>query len=177
MSMHIQIIPPYPVLRAYISQIFVFECGGKLATNDLKLIVPNARIKLVIPFRNGITGYLNGQLHTSCEAKATLIGIADQPAEVDILDDAPAGNITVEFSPQGAYRFFDLRWGEIKNQIHPASAIFGKQFAILEERLVNTPKSKEKITLVQQFLVDLLLRRDADPVFDYCIRQVSASKG
>src|SRR5688572_1880860 len=125
--MKFQQIKPYPSLSTYIDRIFVLECEGKLPADDLKLIVPNARVKLVFPFKNSITASFNGSTFQSQENKTTLIGISDLPSVVDIGEDCPSGNITVEFSPLGAYRFLDLRLSEIKNTIYQLEDVMGNQ--------------------------------------------------
>ena len=115
MQMRLQHINPHPLLKGYIEKMWVFESNGRVPNDDMKLIVPNGLIKLVVPFRNGLSGKMeNGWFHLSKEHSITIIGIADIPAIVESENDSIAGTIGVEFSPQGAYRFFHLRQSEIK---------------------------------------------------------------
>ncbi len=174
--MNFQTIEPYPILKKYIEQIFVLESAGKLPQDDLKLIVPNGRVKLVIPFKNSIRALFNGKSHASQENKIILIGLSDLPSVVDMEKDEPAGNITVEFSPLGAYRFLNIKFSEIKNTICSYENIAGKTALFLEERLVNTPTIPAKIKVVQAFLTHLLLEQH-DHIFDYCIQKLMNDKG
>jgi AraC-like DNA-binding protein len=173
----IQFVTLHPQLKGYVDQIFIFECDGKLALDDLKLIVPNACLKLIIPIKNGIVGTLNGNTHTSKQYKMTLAGVSDMPAEVDIDEDAPAGNITVEFTPMGAYRFFNLKLAEVKNAIHNYSDIAGKAVLELEDRLAHTATLQCKVRLVQQYLLQQLHASSDDNVFDYAVQKILNTNG
>lgn len=175
--MSLQKVEILPMLKSYIEQIFVFECDGPLPNDDLKLIVPNGRIKLVIPFKNNLAAQANGLHHLSKENKITLIGIADIPSTVEIEKNEPAGNITVEFSPLGAYRFLNLKWSDLKNTISDFSDISGNVALQLEEKLMNAPTIPAKLQVLQQFLVTLFRNSSGDPVFDFCVRKIIDSKG
>lgn len=177
MISNFQIVRPDPRLGKYIERIFIIESTGPFPSEDLKLIVPNACPKLVIPFRNGLIGTSAQWEHVTKEFKTTFIGISDIPAKVDYLHNGPAGNITVEFSPLGAYRFFDLNWGDVKNSIYNYSDIHQKIAEELEDRLMHEPDLKQKVNIVQRFLLSWVGSRSEDPVFEYCIREISRSKG
>lgn len=118
-SMRIRHIKPYHLLNGYIEKLWVFESNGRAPDNDLKLIVPNGCIKLIIPFRNGLSGTINNWHSFSKENSITLIGMTDVPSIVDIETNSPSGSIGIQFSPLGAYHFFNINLHEIKNQIHP----------------------------------------------------------
>jgi len=178
MPMRLQHINPHPLLKGYIEKMWVFESSGRVPTDDMKLVVPNGLIKLVIPFRNGLSGKMeDGWFHLSKEHSITLIGIADIPAIVESEKDCKAGTIGVEFSPQGAYRFFHFRQSEIKNQIHPLTDILGNIAKQLEAEITNTESINGKVLLLQQFLLKLFLRNEADNIFDYCVQKIKSTKG
>ena len=178
MQMRLQHITPHPLLKGYIEKMWVFESTGRVPNDDMKLVVPNGRIKLVIPFRNGLLGKMeDGWFHLSKEHSVTLIGIADIPAIIESEKDCKAGTIGVEFSPHGAYRFFHLRHSEIKNQIHPLTDILGNIAKQLEEKIANTESVNSKVCLLQQFLLKLFSQNEADSIFDYCVQKIKLTKG
>lgn len=170
-------IQPYPSLQSFIDRIFVLECEGKLPVDDLKLIVPNACVKLVFPFKNSITADFNGSTFHSKESKITLIGLSDLPSMVDIGEDKPSGNITVEFSPLGAYRFLSLRFSEIKNTIYLLEDVLGQQCLQLEDRLQQARTVEDRLKLIQNFLLQTFITNQADTVFEYCVRRLMQDKG
>lgn len=176
-TMKLQIIQPRQELKPYIGKMWVFESSGQLPMEDMKLIVPNGMVKLVIPFRNGLSGKYKDWYYLSKEACITLIGIADSPAIVDAENDAPQGNIGIEFSPLGAYRIFQLRHSELKNKIFPLEEIVGKSGKEIKEFIANTDSVNEKIQIIQEYLMRLLSKSEPDLILDYCLRQIAKSKG
>lgn len=175
--MKFQVFQPYPSLQSFIERIFVLECEGKLPLDDLKLIVPNACVKLVFPFKNSITANFNGSTFHSKESKITLIGLSDLPSVVDIGEDRSSGNITVEFSPLGAYRFLNLRFSEIKNTIYLLEDVLGKGCWQLEDRLQQAGTIEERLKLIQDFLLRTFITKEPDKVFEYCVQRLIQDKG
>jgi hypothetical protein len=143
----------------------------------MKLIVPDGMAKLTIPFRNGVSGKNKDYFHLSKESQITLIGIQDIPAIVDVENDAPHGNIGIEFSPFGSYRIFRLRQSELKNKLFLLEEIFGKSAREIQEMIANAEDVNEKIKLIQDYLSKLLSNSEPDLILDYCIRQIENSNG
>ena len=177
MKMRLQNIEPHPLLKAYIHKMWLFESDGKMPADDLKLVVPNGNIKLSVAFRNGIVASVNGKLFTSKEHNISLTGLIDVPVILDVDEDVATGTIVVEFSPGGAYRFFHIPLNEIKNQIHPLTDILGTVAKQLEQQISNVESVKGKVALLQQFLLKQLSLQQEDPIFEYCISKIIASKG
>ncbi len=175
--MRLQHIEPHQLLKGYIEKLWVFESNGRAPDGDLKLIVPNGCIKLVIPFRNGLSGKINEWHHLSKENSITLIGMTDVPSIVDVETNSPSGTIGVQFSPLGAYRFLHISQSEIKNKIHPLTDILGNIAKILEEHISNEESIKGKIFLLQQFLLKQLMQQNGDNIFDFCIKRIAQTKG
>jgi hypothetical protein len=175
--MNFQQIKPLPALEGFVHRIFIINGTGRLPNEDLKLIVPNACAKLVIPFSNSLQAKSASCNHISKENKIAFISISDCPAIVDYQHDAPSGNITIEFSPLGAYRFFNINWVEVKNSIQDCTSIFPGPVTCLEEELINETDIREKVGIIQRFLVNELIKSDDDPIFDFCVQQIMLSKG
>jgi len=175
--MHLQSVQPCPQLRGYISKMWVFESNGRMPGEDMKLIVPNGMVKMTIPYRNGVSGRNKDGFRLVKESSIIIIGICDTPAVIDLEHDAPHGNIGIEFSPLGAYRFFNARQAELKNKIFLIEEILGKSAKAIQEVIANTVSISGKICLVQQYLINLLSNSEADPVLDYCLNEIECSKG
>ena len=54
--MKLEHIQPRPELKPYIGKMWVFENDSRLPDEEMKLIVPNGMVKLVIPIGNGLSG-------------------------------------------------------------------------------------------------------------------------
>lgn len=157
--------------------MWVFESSGKMPADDLKLVVPNGTIKLAVAFRNGIVAAINGELFISKEQRISLTGLVDVPVTMEVDEDIATGTIGVEFSPYGAYRFFNLSFDEIQNKIYPLNDILGKIGKQLEEEIANTESVERKISILQQFLLKQLSLQREDAVFEYCVAKIQSSKG
>jgi hypothetical protein len=168
---------PWPDLKGLIRKLWVFESAGPVPDEDLKLIVPNGLPKLVIPYRNGLRGKMEGWSHLSKEHGITLIGMADIPSIVDTEKDGPSGTIGIEFSPAGAYRFFHFPHSEIRNRIYPLAEVMGSAAAGLQERVSNAPGVDAKIGLVQEFLRGQLRKRERDAILDFTVAAILDSGG
>jgi len=177
MQLRFQNIEPHPLLKGYIEKMWLFESSGRMPAGDLKLVVPNGNIKLAVAFRNGIVAAINGQLFSSKEQSISVTGLVDVPVTLDVDEDVATGTICIEFSAQGAYRFFHFSLDEIKNKIYPLNDVLGKISKQLEEQIANTESVEGKIFLLQQFLLKQFSLIKEDPVFEYCIDKIQLSKG
>ena len=177
MSFTFRKISPHPLLAPYIEKMWVFESSGKLPTDDMKLVVPNGNIKLTVAYRNGIIASVLGNEFRAKEDSIMLTGLVDAPLTLDVAEDEKAGTIGVELNPQGAYRFFKAGIGIIKNQIYQVGDLLGKAGWQLENRIAAAAGVGQKIAILQQFLIDQLAIHEADPIFEFCIAAIQASKG
>lgn len=177
MQMRFQHITPNPFLKKYIDKIWIFESDGQIPVEDVKLVVPNGRVKLLIPIRNGIAAKINDHIYPSEEHRISLIGLVDGPCIVETGTSGASGTIGVEFSPQGAYHFFRLPLGDIQNQVNPLVDVLGKIARRLEDRITNTVSIDGKILLLQQFLLKEFQKQPHDQIFEYCIEKIILSKG
>ena len=177
MFMRLKNIEPYPPLKPYIEKMWLFETGGSMPADDLKLVVPNGHIKLSVSFCNGIVATMNGKSFTSPEQHISLTGLVDIPVILDVERDAVTGTIVVEFNPQGAYRFFHLSLGEIRNQIVSLTDIIGKLAKELEDKIADAHALPDKVAILQRFLLLQLAKTTEDNIFEYCVEKITASKG
>jgi AraC-like DNA-binding protein len=170
-------IEPHFLLKNYIEKMWIFRSSGKMPADDLKLVVPNGNMKLTVSYQNGIVAELNGRTFYSRENDITLTGLVNVPVILDVDKDVATETIGIEFNPKGAYRFFNFSLNDIQNQIHSLRDVLGGAGKQLTEQINNAPSLQQKIDLLQQFLLRRLSLHDEDPVFEYCIEKIIASKG
>jgi len=168
-------IKPIAELQKYIGKVWVFESGSLMPADDIKLVVPNGRMRLLIPFKNGIAATIDETLYQSKEGLITLTGIVDIPSRPELGPNT--GTIGIEFNPIGAYRFFSLRFSDINNKIIPINDLAGKMARELQEQISNAETVDNKLALLQQFLLKKLLLKAEDAIFEYCIDKITATKG
>lgn len=170
-------ITPHPLLSPFVAKMCVFESSGRLPAAERKLIVPNANFKLTLTYRNGIVAGIGDKTFIQAENKLSLTGLIDSPVIIDPQEDAQTGTIIIEFNPLGAYRFFRLSYGEVKNQIVEVEDLIGNRTAELQSQLAEANTVALKLQLLQNFLIKLLEKTVHDPIYDYCINRISDSKG
>ncbi|MDB5141180.1 MAG: Helix-turn-helix domain protein [Mucilaginibacter sp.] len=170
-------ITPHPLLSPYVAKIHVFESSGRLPAREKKLIVPNANFKLTLTYRNGIVAGIGDKTFIQAENKLSLTGLIDSPVILDSHEDAQTGTIIIEFNPLGAYRFFNLFYADVKNQIVELADLIGNQAEELQSQLVEANSITLKLQLLQIFLIKQLAKTVADPIYDYCIDRILGADG
>ncbi|WP_299499272.1 helix-turn-helix domain-containing protein [Mucilaginibacter sp.] len=170
-------ITPHPLLSQYVAKIYVFESSGRLPAKERKLIVPNANFKLTLTYRNGIVAGIGDKTFIQAENKLSLTGLIDLPVILDSQEDAQTGTIIIEFNPLGAYRFFNVSYAEVKNQIVELADLIGKHAEELQSQLVEANSINLKLQLLQNFLIKQLEKTVADPIYDYCIGRILGADG
>src|SRR6478736_8889587 len=148
MSIQFSHIEPHFLLKNYIEKMWIFKSSGRMPVDDMKLVVPNGNIKLTVSYQNGIVAAMNGKTFASKEQDITLTGLVDVPVILDVDEDAATETIGIEFSPQGAYRFFHFTLNDIQNQIYSLSDVLGNAGKQLAEYIHNTTSVKQKIVLL-----------------------------
>ena len=170
-------VTPHPLLSPYIAKIWVFESAGRLPVEERKLIVPNANLKLTLTYRNGIAARVGEKDFLQREHELTLTGLIDTPVTLDPYEDVQTGTIIIEFNPLGAYRFFHLRYTDVRNEITDLTALAGKRAAMLFSQLAETGDVNRKLQLLQDFLVRQLEAHEADSIYDHCVHRIMATTG
>jgi len=170
-------VTPHPVLSPFIDKMHVFESNGLLPDFDRILIVPNSNLKLTYTYCNGIIAQIAGKSFLQNESKISLTGLIDTPVYLDSKENTQTGTIIIEFNPLGAYRFFQLSYIEVQNQIVELEDFLGNKVNELKTLLLDSNTLNEKLQVLQLFLLGQLNAREADPIYDYCINRISSSKG
>lgn len=177
MKIQFKNIEPHAMLKPYIEKMWVFESSGRLLADDLKLVVPNGNVKLTIAVRNGITAVMNENIFHSKEHSISLTGLVDVPLKLDVEKDISTETIGIEFNPKGVYRFFHFNLNEVKNQIYPLGDVLDNAGRELEEKIANAVSVRQKVFLLQQFLLQQLLQNNEDLIFEYCVGLIRSSGG
>ena len=177
MQIEFRHIEPHFLLKKYIDKMWIFKSSGKMPVNDMNLVVPNGCIKLTVSYQNGIVAAVNEKTFASKEHDITLTGLIDVPVILNVDKDVATETIGIEFSPQGAYRFFHFTLNDIQNQIYSLSDVLGNIGKRLIEQMNNTTSLQQKINVLEQFLLKQLSLHREDLIFEYCIEKITASKG
>ena len=167
---------PHPLLSPHVETVWVFESPNPLPVRDLRTIVPNARLKLIIHFRGGQLTGVNERTLWHDEGTISVTGMMSGPVIVQS-SSSPIGILGVEFKTASAYRFFGLPLKELTDAIYDIGEVLGKSGRDLKRRIAeaNVP---EKIRLLEEFLLGRLSDSPQDdPVALSAVQAITATAG
>jgi len=168
---------PHPLLAPHIEKMWLFESETGIPAGDMRTVVPNGLMKMIVSYRGSLTSSRGGELmRVSPEASISFIGLMEKPVTID--SAGPTGSIGVEFKPCSAYRFFPFALKELKNRVELSSDILGRQGADLRQRVADSPTVDGKIAAIESYLLDLLHTFDRrDPVVEWAVGEIRQSAG
>lgn len=153
--MRLTTLAPPPEIRKWIHHFWVFESERGLPESDLRVVVPNGRPKLIVPFRNGLTASASSVLQHHAQSDAVVIGLWEEPSVISSVE-AFTVTIGVEFVPHGLSAFFPSAAHEISGKIVSMDDFAGRLGAELKRRVGSAESIAEAVEVVQTFLLERL---------------------
>lgn len=172
----IQFLQPRDELKPFISKIWLFENNNGFV-NQGTVIAPNAKAKIIIPFKNDLTTTDAKKTDVCNEGNIHFIGIRDVPVTLGS-SNGPTGSIGVEFNTEGAYRFTKIPMFYVTNGLFSFSELFGRDGNVLTERVANEADPVMKVNLLQDYLIRRLgYETHHSSLVDYAVHFISSSHG
>jgi AraC-like DNA-binding protein len=174
--MRLVTLTPSPQIAPWIHHFWIFQSPLGLPADDLRVVVPNGRHKLIVPFRNGLTARTPARAQHNREGDAVLIGLWERPTTLS----SPAAEtvtIGVEFLPHGLRRFFPGIVGELSERIVPVDDALGRAGRELTRRVMDLETPEAAAAVVDAFLVQRLRAAESpgQPVIDAAVRMLVES--
>ena len=167
--MKVSFIQPAKQLSPYVALIWVFESRSGVPLADSRIIVPDGRAKIIVPYRNSLCAAVKTGLMSAQEHHILLVGIQTTPTTI-ASTAADTGTIGVELTPKGLYHLFKLSMHEITNRMISFEEVFGPWGARLQTRIGDADDLLEKITLLQSALTHLLEQNEKEyALFDHTL--------
>ena len=168
---------PHPRLAPYISQIWNFESSEGVASADARLIVPDGKVRIIVPYKSATQAMVEGRVMYAQKHQILLAGIQTKAITIGSTN-ADVGTVGIELTAKGAYRLFGLNMRGLVDQLVTFEDIFGAMGARLRRRVEEAENPVEKISILQHFLLQLLDRNTAYiSCLDYAIDEISNSYG
>jgi AraC-like DNA-binding protein len=174
--MNLRTIEPKEPLKPYIHSIWIFESAEGTPVRSSRVIVPNGRAKIIIPYMNALTA--SKDVYTARkEGEALLVGPWDEPVVISS-EARKTGTIGIEFTPHGAYRFARSNFGEALNRIYYLREVCGPAASGIEERMQDVEDPAAKAGLFQEFLLSQMEKINAgESIIDYAVGRIASSRG
>ena len=175
--MKVSFTQPEKQLSPYVAFIWVFESSFGVPLADSRIIVPDGRAKIIVPYRNALCAAVNTRLLNAKEHQIFLVGIQENPTTI-ASTATDTGTIGVELTPKGLYHLFQLSMHEITNRMVSFEELFGPQGARLQNRIGDAEDPQEKVMLLQTALTHLLQKNEKEYVLlDHTLDLIAQTHG
>ncbi|WP_020536413.1 DUF6597 domain-containing transcriptional factor [Lewinella cohaerens] len=122
-------------------------------TPQMNTIIPDGTMKLI--FHYGDLYWHHPENGDSfLQPRCFLIGQLTRPYVVEPAGDT--GTFVVRFHPNGFLPFATIRLKEMENTPIPLKQLYGKNGQALEENILSANTTTERISIVEEFLLDRL---------------------
>jgi AraC-like DNA-binding protein len=160
-AMKVSFTQPEQQLSPYVALIWVFESRSGVPLADSRIIVPDGRAKIIVPYRNSLCAAVSHRLLNAKEHHIFLVGIQSNPTTI-ASTATDTGTIGVELTPKGLYHLFKLSMHEITNRMVSFEEAFGPPGARLQTMVGDAEDPQQKIVLLQTALTHLLQQNDKE---------------
>jgi AraC-like DNA-binding protein len=160
-DMKVSFTPPESQLAPFVAVIWIFESSVGIPSADGRIIVPDGRAKIIVPYRNSLCAAVNDSLMHASEQQIFLVGIQSNPVVIGPTA-TQTSTIGIELTPKGFYHLFHLSMHEIANQMVSFDELFGPWGARLQTMLGDAESPQEQIRLLQTALTHLLHKNVRD---------------
>lgn len=141
--------------------IWVFERSAGIPMADSRIIVPDGRAKIIVPYRNALCAAVNHRRLDAKEHHICLVGIQRNPVTIESTA-TETGTIGIELTPKGLYHLFCLSMHEITDQMVCFEEVFGSLGARLQRIIGEAEDPKAKLTLLEAALMQLLQENEKE---------------
>lgn len=157
--------------------MWLFESNAGIPSGDMRTIVPNGLMKMIISYRGSLTSRRQGTfMRVAPEGSITLVGLQEQPVTID--SAGPTGTVGIEFKPASAYRLFPFSLKEIRNSVVLGDEVLGGHASEVQRRLADDPTVDGKVAIVQQYLLSILRDSErSDPLVEWAVREIRRTRG
>lgn len=147
---------PCPPLRPYVRLLWVMELDEPATFGPPERITPDGLLEVVLHYRTPMACRHDGE---DFAPQPHSVAVSQTRRFLEIRPRGATGLISVRFQPWGAYHFFRPPLSELADQQVDCEHLWGAAACrALEERLADAGDDRERIALVEAFLLARLER-------------------
>lgn len=170
----IDLIKPTGILSKYIQNYFIVE------TNNSVDFLPNERVYpcgyATMVFHYGSPSIFQKK-DSSKHIEPNLVISGQQTNYYDLSLSGKTGMILIVFRPHGVKSFFNFPITELLNENLSLHDLLNNETIELEDKLSNSPNNRQRITLLENFLIKRLIHNYEFERVEYALEIIENSKG
>lgn len=170
----IESIKPTEILSKYIKNYFIVE------TDNLEEYLPNERVYpcgyATIVFHYGSPSIFQKK-DSSKNIEPNLVICGQQTSYYDLSLSGKTGMILIVFKPHGVRSFFNFPITELLNENLSLHDLLNNETIELEDKLFNSPNNRQRITLLENFLIKRLIHNNEFERVEHALKIIENSKG
>jgi hypothetical protein len=169
-----QILPPKELLPFIKHYLFLESKGNDLT--KLRLF-SDGNTGIVFSFKSELLGSFASNGQQGSLPDSFLYGQISSFKDVYLLQEADL--VIVVFQPSGINQLLSIPAGELKDNIVSTEYLLGRQSKELYEKLAETTSIHEKLQLLNQFFMELVLKgnHDSNPVINASVDLIVKNNG
>lgn len=168
--MNVQYYHPSKLLQPFIRKYTIIESGPEM----INRVVPETSLVMAFRFK-GLVNYIAGD---NKQELPSLV-ISGLQKNVRLINYTPqSGTLLVLFKSTGAASFFKAPLHELFASSIPLDNIFrNNELSAMEEQLALAATHRERIDLVENFLLSKFIQQDTDKLVEAAVQKIHESNG
>ena len=170
----IESIKPTGILSKYINNYFIVE------TDNSEDYLPNERVypcgNATLVFHYGSPSIFQKK-NLSKYIEPNLVICGQQTNYYDLSLSGKTGMILILFRPHGVKSFFNFPITELLNENLSLQDLINNEAIELEDKLLNSPNNKQRITHIENFLIGRLIYNNEFERVEHAIKMIENTKG
>lgn len=170
----IESIEPIKILRKYIKNYFIVEIANPIDFLPNERVFPCGYATMV--FHYGSPSKFQKK-NSSKYIEPNLVICGQQTNYYDLSLSGKTGMILIVFRPHGVKSFFNFPITELLNENLSLQDLINNEAIELEDKLLNSPNNKQRITHLENFLTGRLINNNELERVEHAIKIIENSKG
>lgn len=169
-------IRPSEILAPFVKCFWVLEAFGESGLDQKDRILPDGCMELIIHY--GDLYRLSNEQGEIVQPRSFVFG--QIKSFIELSPTGVSGMIGVRFYPHGASPFLDIPIHELSDQSPDLIAIFGTAGRKLEDRILNSDNTENRIAILEEFLIKRLHAsklKSPDDLVRFSVQRILKSGG
>lgn len=170
----IDYIEPIKILSKYIMNYFIVETDNEIDFMPKERVYPCGNATMV--FHYGSPSIFQKK-DSSKNIEPNLVICGQQTSYYDLSLSGKTGMILIVFRPHGVKSFFNFPITELLNENLSLHDLINNETIELEDKLFNSPNNRQRITLLENFLIKRLIHNNEFERVEHALKIIENSKG